>query len=175
MPEIKPYLLEKSEDLVDLIEALELAVEKNDEEKSTEAVKKLNDMGNELVELIINLKDDDLAYAYFMLGSLCSSLRMWPEAEDAFKHSLKTWPDHVGLLNELFAAQFELSKFDEAVETIKKSIEIGGETPDILHNFAAATWQIGNKSEAKIILMNASAKFPNSQILHDLISDMDKE
>ncbi|TNE72949.1 hypothetical protein EP331_05790 [bacterium] len=174
MPEIKPYLIEKSEALVDLMEALEQAVEQNDEAKSTEIVKKLNDMGNELVELVINLKGDDQAYVNFMLGSLCSSLRMWPEAEDAYLQALKVWPDHVGILNELFAAQFELTKYDSAVETIKKSLEIGGETPDVLHNLAAATWQTGKKAEAKIIVMNAMAKYPQSHSFYELLNDMDQ-
>lgn len=175
MPEIKTYLLEKSEQLVDLMDALEAAVEKNDEEKSTAVVKQLNTMGNELVELVLNLEGDDKAYAYFMLGSLCSALRMWPEAEDAYLQALETWPEHVGILNELYAAQFELGKFNLAVETIQKSIQIGGETPDVLHNLAAATWQTGKKAEAKIMVMNALAKYPQSHSFYELLNDMDSE
>lgn len=173
MPEIKPYLLEKSEYLVDLIDALENAVEKNDEKESTEIVKNLNDLGNELVELLLNLKDDDKAYAYFMLGSLCSALRMWPEAEDAYVHALESWPDHVGILNELFVAQYELGKYELAQQTMQKSIEFGGETPEMVHNLAAATWQMGKHAEAKMILFGAMAKYPHERMIYELMNDFD--
>lgn len=174
MPEIKPYLLQKSEHLVDLIDALENAVSRNDETDSTETVAKLNQLGNELVELLLNLTGDDRAFAHFMLGSLCSSLRMWSEAEDAFVHALEVWPDHVGILNELFAAQYELGKFDEAKETVQKSISFGGETPEIVHNLAAATWQIGDHAQAKMILFGAMAKYPHEQMIIDLMNDFDE-
>lgn len=171
--EIKPYLLEKSEYLVDLMEELDTAVEQNNEEESTLAVKKLNDLGNELVELILNLESDDKAYAHFMLGSLCSALRMWPEAEDAYLSALETWPDHVGILNELFVAQYEMGKFESAEKTIQESIQHGGETPEIIHNLAATNWQMGKKAEAKLILFNAMAKYPNDRNIMVLMNEMD--
>ena len=174
MPEIKTYLLEKSEYLVDLIDALEDAVSKNDEAVSTETVKELNKLGNELVELLLNLQGDDKAYASFMLGSLCSSLRMWAEAEDAYLQALETWPDHVGILNELFVSQYELAKYKEAKSTIEKSIEHGGETAEMIHNLAASTWQMGNRAEAKMILFNAMAKFPRERMIYELMNDFDK-
>jgi tetratricopeptide (TPR) repeat protein len=172
--DIKPYLLEKSDSLVDLMEELEIAVGNNDETESTAVVKKLNDLGNELVELILNLEDDDKAYAYFMLGSLCSALRMWPEAEDAYLHALESWSDHVGILNELFVSQYETGKYAEAKETVQKSIQYGGETPEMIHNLAAATWQLGNKAEAKLLLFNAMAKYPKERIIFELMNDFDE-
>lgn len=174
MPEIKPYLLQKSEHLVDLIDALEDAVNRNDENDSTETVAKLNQLGNELVELLLNLSGDDKAYAHFMLGSLCSSLRMWVEAEDAFNQALEVWHDHVGILNELFIAQYELGKFEEAKSTVQKSIKFGGETPEIVHNLAAATWQTGEQAQAKMILFGAMAKFPNERMIIELMNDFDE-
>lgn len=172
--EIKPYLLEKSDVLVDLMEELEAAVAANNEIESTSAVKKLNDLGNELVELILNLEGDDKAYAYFMLGSLCSTLRMWAEAEDAYLHALETWPDHVGILNELFVSQYETGKYAEAKETVQKSIQFGGETPEMIHNLAAATWQLGQQAEAKMLLFNAMAQYPKERIILELMNDFDQ-
>lgn len=171
--DIKPYLLEKSDYLVDLMEELESAVAENKEAESTATVKKLNDLGNELVELILNLEGDDKAYANFMLGSLCSSLRMWAEAADAYEQALVTWPDHVGILNELFVAQYEMGKYAEAEKTIKSSLQFGGETPEIVHNLAASTWQQGKKTEAKLILINAMAKYPNERSIVELLHEMD--
>ncbi|NCP83565.1 MAG: hypothetical protein GW823_01430 [Bacteroidetes bacterium] len=172
--DIKPYLLEKSDVLVDLMEELDTAVANNDEAVSTSVVKALNDLGNELVELIINLDGDDKAYAYFMLGSLCTSLRMWAEAEDAYLHALETWPDHVGILNELFVSQYETGKYAQAKETVQKSIQYGGETPEMIHNLAAATWQLGEKASAKMLLFNAMAKYPKERIILELMNDFDQ-
>jgi|GEM_PF-892414 tetratricopeptide (TPR) repeat protein len=172
---IKEYLIERSEEMVDFIEELDEAIEMNDEPDSKQAVLKLNDIGNELVDLIPNLEGDDLAYANFMMGSLCSTLRMWPEAAEAYEQALTTWPEHVGVLNEYFVSLYELKRFDEAVSIMKKSIEVGGETPDTIQNLAVAQLAAGQEAEARLTLMNGMAKYPDDNQLIHTMYELDKQ
>lgn len=172
---IKEYLIERSEEMVDFIEELEQAIENNSEEESKQAVLKLNEVGNELVDLIPNLEGDDLAYGNFMMGSLCSTLRMWPEAAEAYEQALEKWPEHVGILNEYFVALYELKRFDEAVSTMKKSMEVGGETPDTIQNLAVAQVAAGKETEAKMTLFNGMAKYPDDNQLIHTMHQLDKQ
>lgn len=173
--DIKQHLLKRSEQMVDLIENLDTAIESNDEPASKEAVLKLNDIGNELVDLLPNLKGEDKAYGYFMMGSLCSTLRMWPEAADAYETTLDLWPDHVGVLNEYFVALYELQRYEEAIEMMKRSIGEGGETPDIIQNLAVAQAAANREREAKMTLINGMAKFPDDQGLRETLHSLDEQ
>ncbi len=172
--EIKKELIEESEYLVDLTEALDDAIEKNDEAASKEVIEKLDVFGSKLVQKLEMLEGDDKAYANFMLGSLCSTLRMWPQAEDAYKNALNHWPDHVGLLNELFISLVEQENYPEACEVIEKSIKHGGETPDVLQNYAVVLVRLDRMDEAKIQLINGMAKFPQDSGLQVLLNEIEQ-
>lgn len=172
--EIKKELIEESEYLVDLSEALDEAIEKNDEAASKEVIEKLDVFGSKLVQKLEKLEGEDKAYANFMLGSLCSTLRMWPQAEDAYKSALTHWPDHVGLLNELFISLVEQENYAEACEIIEKSIEHGGETPDVLQNYAVVLVRMDRMEEAKIQLINGMAKFPQDSGLPALLKEIEQ-
>ena len=173
LSDIKKELIEESEYLVDLSEELDKAIENNDEQTSKEVIEKLDVFGSKLVQKIESLEGDDRAYANFMLGSLCSTLRMWPQAEDAYKKALSHWPDHVGLLNEMFISLVEQDNYSEACEIIEKSIKYGGETPDVLQNYAVILVHLDRSDEAKIQLIKGMAKFPQDQGLPALLNEIE--
>lgn len=170
---IKDWLLEESERLVDLIESLELAVNENDEVKSRSVVEELNELGNKLSDYLPNLTDEDKAFGHFMMGSLCASLRMWPETRYAFEVALDIWPDHVGLLNEYFICLFEQQDFDKAIQIIEKSKELGGETSEIIQNLAVACFYSGKVDRAKMELITAIAKYPDHQELQKTLYEIE--
>lgn len=171
---MKDQLLRESEELVDLTEELEDAIEKNDQEAADKVIHQMDAMGSKLVNRLEILEGDDWAYANFMLGSLCTALRMWPQAEDSYKKALNHWPDHVGILNELFISLYEQEKYEEAIEIIKKSIEYGGETPDVLQNYAGVLVKLDRLQEAKVVLFNCTAKFPNDEESRSMLEMLDK-
>lgn len=170
---IKKELVERSEELVDLIEGFEQGIRDNDEEACRDISHKLDQIGFYLVDLIPKLSGDDYAYAQFMMGSLCSVLRMWPQADEAYREALDHWPDHVGLLNEYFICLMELERYDDALSVIEQSIKHGGETPDVLQNKAAALARLGKISEAKVVLINSSARFPNDTETREMLVELD--
>ncbi|HKJ46375.1 MAG TPA: hypothetical protein VJ991_11160 [Balneolales bacterium] len=171
---IKEQLLQESEKLVDLSEALEGAIEQNNQEAADKIIHELDAMGSKLVQQLEEVEGDDLAYVNFMLGSLCSVLRMWPQAEDSYYKALDQWPDHVGILNELFLSLYAQEKYEAAEDIIKKSIEHGGETPDVLQNYAAVLVKRDHLAEAKVVLFNSMAKFPDDQETREMLGELDK-
>lgn len=171
---IKDQLLQESETLVDLSDELEEAIKKNDQNAADEVIHQLDAMGSVLVKRLDKLEGDDLAYANFMLGSLCTTLRMWPQAEESYKKAMDHWPDHVGILNELFLSLYEQDKYKEAEDIIKRSIEYGGETPDVLQNFAAVLVKLDRLEEAKVVLFNCTAKFPDDEESKTMLEVLDK-
>ena len=44
----------------------------------------------------------------------------------------------------------------------------------MVHNLAAATWQLGEKADAKMLLFNAMAKYPKERIILELMNDFDQ-
>jgi len=171
---IKEELIRKSEELVDLIEGFEEGIRQNDEEACKKISHQLDQIGFYLVDHIPNLSGDDLAYARFMMGSLCSVLRMWPQAEEAYNKALEHWPDHVGLLNEYYICLMELERYEDALSVIKRSIKHGGETPDVLQNLAAVLARLGKTSEAKVVLINSSARFPDDAETREMLAELDR-
>ncbi len=171
---IKAELVQKSEELVDLIEGFEEGIRENDEEACRKISHQLDQVGFYLVDLIPKVTGDDFAYAQFMMGSLCSVLRMWPQAEEAYSEALGHWPDHVGLLNEYFICLMELERYEDALSVINRSIEQGGETPDVLQNKAAVLAHLGKTSQAKMVLINSSAKFPDDNETREMLAELDR-
>lgn len=173
IPTDKQELLKLSEELVDISEYLDQAEELQDEKVYNKHYQRLRDIGELLVEAVEQVEGDDLAYARFMLGSVCNMLGYWAQAEEAYSLALRHWPDHVGLLNELFEAQMEQGKFAAAKETIQKSIRHGGETPVILQNYAAALIRLKELNQAKIVMINCVAKFPDDQQSRELLNHLE--
>ncbi len=171
---IKEELVRKSEELVDLIEGFEEGIRENDEDACVNISHQLDQIGFYLVDLIPKLSGGDLAYAQFMMGSLCSVLRMWPQAEEAYSKALEHWPGHVGLLNEYFICLMELERYEDALPVIKRSIQEGGETPDVLQNLAAVLARLDRTSEAKVVLINSSARFPEDAETREMLAELDR-
>ncbi|MFW6348398.1 MAG: hypothetical protein ACOC2C_07300 [Cyclonatronaceae bacterium] len=138
-----------------------------------EIFKRLRKIGEALVSRRDEAGGDDLAYLNFALGSVCTLLGYYDKAEEAYDAALKHWPDHVGLLNEATDALIELGKHKKAKGFIERSIKHGGETPDILYNYAALTSHMGDIDEARIILINALARFPNDPGCKALLDELD--
>jgi tetratricopeptide (TPR) repeat protein len=171
--ELKPRLLELSEEIVEISDRLdELEFDENSSERY-ELFSTLRQMGDQLVEWREKTDGDDLAYLNFMLGSVCALLGYYRKAEEAYDMALSHWPDHVGILNEAFDVLIELGKHQKAKEFIERSIRYGGETPDVLYNYASLTAHMGDISEAKIILINTLAKFPGDQGCRALLEELD--
>ncbi len=159
----KNTLLELSEEIVDLSDRMDAAENKKDERSIHESEKRLRRIGDELVDLLECTTGDDLAFARFMMGSVCSLLGFWQQAEASYRDALGHWPEHVGILNELFDAQVAQRKYAEAENTILASIKHGGETPLILRNYAAVLVHLKKLNEARVVMINCVARFPDDR------------
>ncbi len=158
---MKTNLITLSEEIVDLSDRMDDADARHDERSLHKCIRRLRGIGEELVDCLERTEGDDLAYIRFMMGSVCSLLGYWKQAEESYRNALSEWPDHVGLLNELFDALVAQKKYAEAEKVIRESIRHGGETPIILRNHAAVLVHQKKLGEAKVVMLNCIAKFPN--------------
>ncbi|MEX1137454.1 MAG: hypothetical protein WEB89_11165 [Balneolales bacterium] len=170
---MKQELLAISERLVDISEELDRLTDENDEQAHAILVKELRGIGDTLVDYLKTAEDDDRAFIHFSLGSLCSMLGYHNQAEKSYLEALKQWPDHVGLLNELFDCLMEQKKYAPARDIIEKSILHGGETPIILQNYAIVLAHLKKLNEAKVVMFNCMAKFPADQRSKELLSTLE--
>jgi tetratricopeptide (TPR) repeat protein len=174
MGSLKDQLLPLSERIVDLSDSLdELEFEQSPQQKE-QVFNELNSIGGRLLELLPDAGADDVAFIHFALGSVCSLTGSYEKAEQAYDEALKQWPDHVGILNEAFDILLELGKFEKARSFIERSIQHGGETPDMLYNYASLVSHMGDMDEARIILINALAKFPGDDGCKLLLRQLDE-
>ena len=158
---LKPRLLALSEEIVDLSDQMEAAEAEKDDRLAHQCAKRLRRIGDELVDHLEQAVGDDLAYARFMMGSVCSLLGFWEQAELSYRGALEAWPDHLGLLNELFDALAAQRKYGEAETVIRQSIHHGGETPLLLRNLAAVLVHLKRINEAKVVMITCTARFPD--------------
>lgn len=173
--DLKSRLIELSEKIVDLIEVMETADEQTELHKIHRASKELHHIGDELLSFRSGTSGDDHAYVHFMLGSVCFQLGYLEKAADSYSEALALWPEHVGLLNEYFLTLIDLERYSEAYEVIQKSIKFGGETPDVLQNMATVLVKLNRVPEAKAVLFNCMAKFPNDIESQQLLAELDKQ
>lgn len=166
-------MLTQSERVVDLQLKLEDARAKDDRDTCEALFLELEKIGDDLVGLNKALRDDDLAYSNFILGSICALMGLWAHAEQAYDQALSHWPDHVGLLNEMAECQFELGNYAKAAECLEKSLTAGGHTPTIVHDLAVAHAWNGDIARARITLINGMARFPQDSSLMEALKEID--
>ncbi|MFO8029855.1 MAG: hypothetical protein R6U28_08335 [Cyclonatronaceae bacterium] len=158
---------------MDLSDALEEADHLGNDCAAHACVKRLRSIGDELVDHLEQASGDDLAFARFMMGSVCSMLGFQQQAETSYRAALKTWPDHVGILNELFDVLTAQGKYGDAEQIIRESIRHGGETPAILRNHAMVLAHLGKRNEARVVLLNCIAKFPNDAESREFLQQLE--
>lgn len=169
----KDELIRLSEKIVDHIEAIENADDQIDAHKIREASRQLHHIGDALLDLRGKCSGDDLAFIHFMLGSVCYHLGYLDKSRESFELALSTWSDHVGLLNEYFFVLYDLEDFEEAYKIVQRSIKHGGETPVVLQNMATVLVRLDRIAEAKTVLFNCIAKFPNDTDSQLLLKELD--
>ncbi len=173
MSELKPQLLRLSEEIVSLSDRMdEIEFEESGSERY-KIISRLKAIGDELVGILEKAQGDDLAFTHFALGSVCALLGYFKKAEEAYDAALDHWPDHVGILNEAYDVLIELGKFEKAKNFIERSMKHGGETPDVLYNYASLISHMGRIDEARITLINALARFPNDRGMKALLQELD--
>jgi len=171
---VKQKLLHLSEQIVDLSDEMDRADADEQEDRLHQAMQQLRRIGDQLVDYIEQTSGDDHAYAHFMMGSVCSLLGFWQRAEESYRIALESWPDHVGLLNELFDALVAQTKYAEAEPVIRSSIRHGGATPFILRNHAAVLVHLKRLNEARIVMFNCIARFPGDEESRDFLEKLEK-
>lgn len=174
MAEHKEHLLKLSESIVDLGETLESADPQTEANKIRKATTALRHLGDDLLRLEKETSGDDQAFVRFMLGSVCQLLDYHEKAVEMYRKALRVWPDHVGLLNELFLSLDALEQYEDARIVIERSIKIGGETPDVLQNFATILVKLNRVAEAKTVLFNCISKFPDDADSHRFLRELDQ-
>lgn len=174
MPELKETLLELSEKIVDLNELMESADPQTEPHKIKKASTGLRHIGDDLLRYEKETSGEDQAYVRFMLGSVCQLLDYHEKAVEMYRKALKVWPEHVGLLNELFISLDALELHEDAKIIIERSIRIGGETPDVLQNFAATLVKLDRIAEAKTVLFNCISKFPDDIESQRFLRELDQ-
>lgn len=172
--DLKSRLIDLSEMIVDLIDVMETADDQTELHRIHKASKQLHHIGDELLDYRNQTTGDDHAFVQFMLGSVCSNLGYLEKAAESYAEALKLWPEHVGLLNEYFLVLVDLKRFHQAYEVIQKSIKFGGETPDVLQNMATVLVHLDRVAEAKAVLFNCMAKFPNDVDSQRFLAELDK-
>jgi tetratricopeptide (TPR) repeat protein len=170
---LKSLLLPISEEIVDIGEVMENTDPDTDPVTIRKTVKRLRVIGDELLGYEGQCTGDDLAYVRFMLGSVCQMLGYHDQAAEAYRLALEHWPDHVGLLNELFLSLHTLGEYEQAYEMITRSIKAGGETPDMLQNMAAVLVLMDRIGEAKAVLFNCISKFPDDAESQAMLKELD--
>ncbi|MEX0928490.1 MAG: hypothetical protein WD266_11110 [Balneolales bacterium] len=170
---VKQELLAISERLVDASDELDRLRENGEEASYAALTKELGVLGDKLVDYLKDVEGDDRAFTHFSLGSLCSMLGYLHQAELSYRSALEQWPDHVGLLNELFDCLMEQRKYAPAKRVIENSIRCGGETPVILQNYAVVLAHLKKLSEAKVVMFNCLAKFPADERSHELLEALE--
>lgn len=170
---VKQELVELSERLVDLSENLDRAESEDREKDYARAHQQLRRLGDQLVDYIETTQGDDHAFAHFMMGSLCSMMGYNIRAEESYRIALNRWPDHVGVLNELFECLYEQGKYAEARKIIERSMHHGGETPVIMRNYAAVLVQLKQINKARIVMFNCLARFPQDQESREFLEQLD--
>ena len=159
----KEQLLKLTEEIVELSDKLdELEFEEQSKERFV-VFRRLREIGDELLGHKETAEGDDLAFTNFALGSVASLLGYNDKAEEAYDKALEHWPDHIGILNEAYHLLIEAGKHKKAKSYIERSMKHGGETPDIMYNYASLTAHMGDINEARIILINALARFPHDR------------
>ncbi|MCC5925840.1 MAG: hypothetical protein JJU41_04695 [Bacteroidetes bacterium] len=174
MAEIKETLLSLSEKIVDLSENLESADPQTEPHKIRKATTALRHLGDDLLRYEKETSGEDQAYVRFMLGSVCQMLDYHEKAVEMYRKALKVWPEHVGILNELFISLDALEQYEDARIVIERSIKIGGETPDVLQNFATILVKLNRIPEAKTVLFNCISKFPNDADSQRFLNELDQ-
>lgn len=160
---LKKQLLVMSEEVVDLSDQMQHADTQKDEQLRHHASERLRHLGGELLEVSAKARGDDLAFAQFVTGSVCSLLGYWQKAEESYRAALQHWPDHVGILNELFDALVVLKKYEEALVVVRSSMKHGGETPLLMRNHASVLVHLGRIAEARVELIKATARYPDNR------------
>jgi tetratricopeptide (TPR) repeat protein len=160
---LKEQLLALSEEVVDLSDKLQHADSQKDERLRHESSERLRHLGGVLLEVSAQAQGDDLAFAQFVTGSVCSLLGYWQRAEESYRAALDRWPDHVGILNELFDALVVLKKYEEALVVLRRSMRHGGETPLLMRNHASVLVHLGRTAEARLELIKATARYPEDR------------
>jgi len=171
----KSKLINISERIVDFIDSIEQTDPQENPNKIRKASKELHHIGDELLIQKSSAAGADLAFINFMLGSVCYQLGYLEKAEESYREALLQWPDHVGILNELFLTLVDMKKFADAYSVIQDSIKIGGETPDVLQNMASVLVHLNRLPEAKAVLFNCISKFPNDQESQDFLNQLDQK
>ncbi len=174
MSTLKPILLEISERLVDLTDAVRGPEDAVTDARRHEIRMELRSIGDRLVGFLDHATGDDRTFLMFMLGSLSAALDLWDKADYAFAEARKDWPDHVGLLNEHYYTLIQLSRYPEALDTVEASIRIGGETPDLLQAKAIALAYMNRLAEAKAVMFTCIAKYPNDASSHETLAEIDQ-
>lgn len=173
MSQHKDWLIAQSEKVVDLQDRLQIARDADDKTTCDQLFTALEQIADDVVGLKPHLTGDDRAYAMFMLGSICALMGLWNHAEEAYTQALDYWPDHVGLLNEMAECQFELQQYENAIRFLEKSIRVGGETPELIHELAVAQAWAGKLPLARITLINGLAKYPHQDLLKETLAEIE--
>lgn len=174
MGRLKDLLIPLSERIVDLSDVLDELEFAENEGRREEVFDELNGIGGKLLEFLQEADGEDAAFIHFALGSVCGLTGNYEKAEQCYDEALRYWPDHVGILNEAFDILLELGKLEKARSFIELSIRHGGETPDILYNYASLLGHMGETGQARITLINALAKFPHDEGCKLLLKQLDE-
>ncbi len=84
----KKKLLQLSEEIVDLSEHIEAAETVKDDRAMHASLQRLRAIGDELVDYLEQTSGDDLTFTRFMMGSVCSLLGYWKQAEISYRNAL---------------------------------------------------------------------------------------
>ncbi|MDI6400479.1 hypothetical protein QLX67_00595 [Balneolaceae bacterium ANBcel3] len=158
--DLKLRLLELSEKIVDLSDRLSEAESLGETGKSYRLTGDLKEVGSQVEDLLTQARDDDRTFALFMLGSVYAMTGYIARAEEKYRQALSSWPDHVGLLNELFDVLVLQEKYAEAENILESIIQFGGETPLVLRNKAGLFAKMGKEEEAAQTLAYSRSLFP---------------
>ncbi len=109
---------------------------------------------------------------YYYRGICRERLKTWPEAEADFRQALALYPDQPLVLNYLgYSLVDQGLKLDEALEMIRKAVELRPKDGYIVDSLGWAYYKLGRYEEAVAELEKAIELRPEDPVINDHLGD----
>jgi len=121
----------------------------------------------------LSTKDDDKEYIWFLRGSTFERQKRYADAEQEFKKVIASDPQHAMALNYLgYMLADQNMKLDEALEYIKRAVEIDPTNGAYLDSLGWAYFRLGKYELAEENLTKAAQKINTDPTVHDHLGDL---
>jgi Tfp pilus assembly protein PilF len=139
-----------------------------------ERAKRFTDMGKALDEVEKLAKtDEDKSTVYFMRGAMYERMKKFDASETEFRKVLAIDADNAGALNYLgYMLADRNVRLDEAMQMIKKALEMEPENGAYLDSLGWVYYRQGKLQEAESLLLKALERTGQDPAIRDHLGDV---